>query len=155
MTKEEINEFSVRISQSTKTELVAITCEIAVNYMKSAVEALDKNSTDDFRFNLDKAMAFIDDLSGSLDMQYSISYNLISLYMFVKKVIMKSSIRKEKGDMDEAIKIMTQIGEAFATVAKNNMEIAKNDMSMDGGETIYTGYTYGRDSRLDEYIVRN
>ena len=36
MKKEKINEYAVRISQSSRGQLIAITCEIAVEYMQDA-----------------------------------------------------------------------------------------------------------------------
>ena len=152
MTREQINGYTVRISQSSRTELVAITCEIITDYVKDAVEALSKDDKKGFTFFLKKAMSFVDDLSSSLDMQYSISANLLSLYMYVKRIFIHACAVYTDEKLDAAVRIITQIKAAFETIAQQ--DISKEPV-MEGGEQIYTGLTYGKDSRLDEYIVGN
>lgn len=152
MTKERINEFAVRITQSSRGGLVAISCEIATEYMKDAVAALDKNDRENFSFYIKKAMDFTDNLSSSLDMKYPISANLLSLYMYVKRTLIHANASYTDENVDSCIRVMESIGKAFLDIAKQD---ENKEKLMEGSEQIYAGYTYGRNSRLNEYVVRN
>ncbi len=50
MNKERINEYAVRISQSSRGQLVAITCEIAAEYMQDARSSLKEGDKKMFSF---------------------------------------------------------------------------------------------------------
>ena len=54
MTTEEIKSYTMRISQSTRTELVVITYEIIINYIESAKESLAEEDISKFVFNVNK-----------------------------------------------------------------------------------------------------
>ena len=152
MTKEQINEYSVRISQSSKTELVSITCEIINNYISDAVSALKDNDRESFSVFVKRAMSFVDDLSSSLDMKYDISYNLLSLYMYVKRILIHGNAHITDKDFESAVKVMEEIGNAFRVVAANSL---CNEKSMENSDKIYAGYTYGKNLKLNEVVVKN
>lgn len=152
MTREKINEYTVRISGSSRGELVAISCEIAVDYMKDAKQAMTEHDLESAIRYLNSAKAFVEDLSGSLDMKYPISGNLLSLYNYVHGIILKSKIRKNDENLDNAIEVMREVGKAFKVAAEKE-EV--KERTVQGGEEIYTGFTYGKNSKLNEYVVRN
>lgn len=152
MNKERINEYEVRISQSSRGELVAISCEIAVEYMQNAMSALKENDRKMFSFYIKKSMDFIDNLSSSLDMKYPVSGNLLSLYMYVKKILIHANALYTDENMESCINILKSIGNAFAEIAKQDEDGQK---LMENSQQIYAGYTYGRNSQLNEYIIRN
>lgn len=152
MTKEQINEYSVRISQSSRTELVAITCEIIIDYINDAKAAVRDGNKNDFIFFVKKAMNFVDDLSSSLDMQYDISRNLLSLYMYVKRILIHGSAAVTDENFDSAVKVIKSIGSAFENAAGQDV---KDEKAMESSQQIYAGYTYGKNLKLNEYVVRN
>ena len=80
MKKDDIQTFSYRISQANRTELVVITLDMAIQYIKDAKEDQDINS---YRRNLINAKRVIDTLVSSLDMSYDISSQLFDVYMGV------------------------------------------------------------------------
>lgn len=152
MNKEKINEYAVRISQSSRGQLVAISCEIAVEYMQDARSALNEGDRKMFSFYIKKAMDFIDNLSSSLDMKYPISGNLLSLYMYVKKTLIHANAAYTEENIESCIRVISSIGEAYADIAKKDESGHK---LMENSQQIYAGYTYGRNSLLNEYVVRN
>ena len=58
MTKEEMNVFTRRITQSSKSELVVITYDIIINYIESANKEYEDGSVEGFIFNLKKEDVF-------------------------------------------------------------------------------------------------
>ena len=83
MTKEEKNIFSLRIANSSKTELIVITYDIIVNYVDAACDAYEKEDLEAVVFNLQQAKRFLNNLSSCLDFKYRISHELMSLYIFL------------------------------------------------------------------------
>lgn len=152
MNKEKINEYVVRITQSSRCQLVAISCEIAVEYMQDARSVLKETDKKMFSFYIKKAMDFVDNLSSSLDMKYPISGNLLSLYMYVKRILIHANVSYTDENIESCISVMKSIGEAYADISKKDEDGQK---LIENSQQIYAGYTYGRDSRLNEYVVRN
>lgn len=152
MNKEKINEYAVRISQSSRGQLVAISCEIAVEYMQDARSALKENDKKMFSFYIKKAMDFVDNLSSSLDMKYPIAGNLLSLYIYVKRILIHANVSCTDENIESCISVIKSIGEAYNEIAKKDENGQK---LIENSQQIYAGYTYGRNSQLNEYVVRN
>lgn len=72
MNKEAIKTFSYRISQASKTELVVIMYDMAQEYLKDAIQALNDDDKIGFCNNIRQVKRVIDELSSGLDMQYEI-----------------------------------------------------------------------------------
>ena len=81
MTKEEKNVFSLRIANSSKTELIVITYDIIINYVNAATHAYSVEDLDLVVFNLQKAKQFLNNLSSCLDFEYGISYELMIAWL--------------------------------------------------------------------------
>lgn len=150
MTKEEIRNFSLRITQSTKTGLVVITYEIIINYINSAKECFENDDMEGLSQNIKLAKSFVDDLSSNLDFRYKISFNLMSLYMFINRNLLKANIRKNTELLDECIKIITSLKEAFSSIEAED----KRGGAMPNSEQVYAGLTYGKGSNLNEFYLR-
>lgn len=149
MTREQIKEFSLRISQCSRTELVVITDEIVVAYIRAAQAALQKEDREDFLFQLKKAGQFVDELCMALDMRFDLSYQLINLYSYVKKCIIQSSIRNTGDELDGAVKVMESLRDAFREVAKTD----HSGKVIENSQKVYAGLTYGPGSKLNEVVL--
>lgn len=148
MTDEKLKEFSLKISQSTKTGLVVVTDEIIIHYIELAQEAFERNDMDDFRFQLKKARQFVDELSSALDMRFGISYELQRLYSFVRKTLILAECKEQQDGLMECIRMMEKLKGAFECVAKSD----NSPKVMEGSQKVYAGLTYGPGSNLNEYV---
>ena len=97
MTDEERKQFSLRISQSNRTQIVVITYEIILNYIDTAKNCYEDGDIDMMIWNLKKAKQFINDLSSNLDFKYGISAELMNLYRYANKTIFNCIIKKNTG----------------------------------------------------------
>jgi flagellar protein FliS len=148
MKEDKVKEYSRRISQCTKTELVVITDEIIITYLNEAKELFAQGNMKEFCFSVKKAGQFIDELSGSLDMKYQVSMELMSLYVYVKKIVLQAEIRKQMDRLEEVIRIMEQLKRAFEEVAKQDT----SGKMIEGSKKVYAGLTYGPGSKLNEVV---
>ncbi len=144
MTKSEINEFTKRIAQSNKTQLIVITYEIIVNYIESAQNS---GSDRDFIYNIQKAQQFLNDLTSALDYSYELSYDLLSLYSFANRCFVKSIARKQDCNLDTIKNMMLKLRESFEKVSRED----KSGPVIKGAEPVYAGITYGKGS-LNEMV---
>lgn len=151
MTKEEINGYSYRLTQASKTEIIVIMYDIAAAYIKDAVSESD-TASDSFIYSIKKAKRVIDELIRALDMKYEISGNLFVLYTYINKILMKCIAGKTAYKLDEATRIISSLRKAFKEVSKADT----SGPQMSNTQQVYAGLTYSN-GRLDEtydYEVR-
>lgn len=142
MTNQEIRDYSLKISQSSRTGLIVIMYEMAVKYIDDGVLALKSDNVSEYRTNLKRAKSVINELVSILDMKYEISYQLRNIYVFMIKALVRADIRKE---MDELVRIR----EMLLELRKAFIEAGKNDNSgavMQNTQQVYAGLTYSRTS---------
>lgn len=147
MTKEELRDYGVKVTQASRTELLVLTYDLTIRYIEDAIEELQAGNDKEFRNCLKHARAFINELSSALDMQYKVSANLLSLYIFMDKVIVKADIRKETDELIRIIQMLKKLQNAFE-------EAKKSDASgpvMENTQQVYAGLTYSK-SALNEDI---
>lgn len=140
MTKQEINAFTGRISVATRSELIVIMYEIGKNYVLSGVEAYNAGDMDSFIDNIKKAKRLVNELSGSLDYSYKISYELASLYMYMNKNLSESIVKKECVELDTIVWMLDKLRESFIVVAGED----KSGPVMKNVQTVYAGLTYSK-----------
>ena len=140
MTREEINQFSMRISQSNRTQIVVITYEIIINYLDSARDSFDNSNVTDFVRNVRKARQFVNELSSVLDFRYKISFELMNLYMFANECLLKAELRREDVNLEVVRDMMIKLRDSFETVSKQD----NSKPVMQVREKVYEGLTYGK-----------
>lgn len=142
MTSQEIRDYSLRISQSSRTGLVVIMYEMAVKYIDDGVAALKSDGVSEFRVNIKRAKSVLNELVSSLDMKYEISYELRNLYVFMIKVLVRADIRKETEELMSIREMLVELRRAFIEVNKSD----NSGMMMQNTQQVYAGLTYSRTS---------
>lgn len=149
MTKEQINEFSMRINQSNRTQIVVITYEIILKYLDTAKKSLNNDNIDDFVFNVKKARQFLNQLSSVLDFRYGIAKELMSIYMFANECLIASEVKRKDVNISTVISILSKLKYAFEEVSKQ--DTSKPLLS---SEKVYEGLTYGRNAKGTVYATK-
>ncbi len=146
MTDEQKKEFSLRISQSNRTEVVVISYEIILNYIESARECFRVGQMDEMIANLKNAKSFINNLASSLDLKYEISYDLINLYRYSNKIILSCIIKKSVDGLATVENIIGSLKDSFSQIAIQDTR----GSAIFGSSKVIAGLTYGNNSRLNE-----
>lgn len=149
MTDEKKKEFTLRITQCSRTELVAITDEIILTYLEEAKGCDLNRDSENFYFCLKKSNQFLDDLISALDMRFSLSGQLLSLYLYMKKEILQAGIRREKETLDTVMQMLEKLKESFHEAAKSD----KGGSIMENSGKVYAGFTYGKNKNLNEIVL--
>ena len=142
MTNQEINVFSRKVSQASKSELVVIMYEIAIKYIEDGLKSLEDNDIDNYRLNLKRAKSVINELNSALDMTLHISHELSRLYVFMTGIIVKADIRKETDELIRVKNMLIKLSESFKEVSR----LDKSGPIMENTQTVYAGLTYSKDS---------
>lgn len=142
MTKEYKQQFTLRITQANKTELIVILYEIVLAYTEDAETALDKGEIAEFREALRKMRGCFGELIASLNLNYELAARLLSLYLYCNRELTKADIRKEKEPLMHIKSVISKLLTAYR-------ELAGQDESgpvMQNSQTVYAGLTYGKNS---------
>lgn len=146
MTKECKQQFTFRITQASKTDLIVILYEMILIYLEDAEKALAKEKVAEFRESLRKARGCLGELLASLNLEYELAARLLSLYLFCNRELTKADIRRDAEPLTYIRNVISQLKDAYK-------EIAKQDTSgpvMQNSQTVYAGLTYGKNSLSEE-----
>lgn len=145
MTREEIQEYSLRITQGNRSALVVTTYDIILKYLTDAQEEYRKGDTEAFAFHVKKANDFLAELMRALDYQYAMGLQLLQLYRYIQKRLVKAAFQKKPDSLQGIEQMLMSLREAFAEVAKQDTSPAF------AGKQVYAGLTYGRSSLNETY----
>lgn len=148
MTKELKQEYTLRITQANKTQLITILYEMVLIYLEEAKEALDTEDKAAFKAAVRKIRGCMNELTDSLHLEYELAQNLLQLYLFINKELVQASIHYEKENLKHVETIIKQLRDAYK-------QIETQDTSgpvMGNTQTVYAGLTYGRNT-LTENIT--
>lgn len=147
MTKELKQEFTLRITQANKTQLITILYEMVLLYLKEAEEALDVQDKRAYKDAIRKIRDCMNELMMSLHLEYDLARNLLQLYQFISRELVQASIHYEKENLQHIRNIIRQLHKAYK-------QIEGQDASgpvMGNTQTVYAGLTYSRNT-LNESI---
>ncbi|MCR5733417.1 MAG: flagellar protein FliS [Lachnospiraceae bacterium] len=147
MTKELIQEYTLKITQANRSQMIVIVYDIAEQYIKDALSAYDDGDMETFRNNCGYALKCVGDLMEALDFNYELAVPLMRLYVFISKQISLSSVKNDTEGLLAARGLMLSLRDSFE-------EMAKQDDSgpvMGNTESVYAGLTYGK-NQLNESI---
>ena len=147
MTKSEINEYAMRISQASRSEIIVIMYEVAIKYIDDGVLALQDGNVQEFRHDIKKAKAFVNELASALDLKYPISGNLLSLYTYMNNVMVKADITLNTDDLIRVKGMLDRLHSAFVEVSRQD----SSQPMMRNVQQVYTGLTYSKNSLNDSY----
>ncbi|MBR1693191.1 MAG: flagellar protein FliS [Lachnospiraceae bacterium] len=148
MTDELKKEYTLRISQANKTTLIVILYEMLLIYVDEAKKALAEDEEKRFQEEIRKARGCLKELMNSLNFDYALAGNLLSLYVYVSKELVDASLHKKAEPLEHVIGVIGELYTAY-------VQLAEQDTSppvMGNSQTVYAGLTYGR-SQLTESMA--
>lgn len=142
MNKEKKQEFTIRITNANRSELVVILYDMILTYLEDAKNYLKEDKADLFCDEVKKAQECVRELISALDMQYEISSELARLYLYVSRTMTRSLMKADGHLLNGAEIVMKGLRESFVEVAKQD----DSPVLMENTQEIYAGLTYGKDS---------
>lgn len=139
MTKEQMQDFTRRVTQANRSGLVLIKYEMLFVYFDDIESAFGKDK-EALKHALRNADAVLKSFQSTLDFKYGMSAQLYSLYDFHRRQLAKVLMRNSLEDLSQSRVMLQSLYEAFK-------EAAKQDTSaplMQNAQQVYAGYTYGK-----------
>ena len=140
MTKEQIQQFTLRITQSNRSGIIVVMFEALEVYLKEIGE--NKDNYEAFKTSVRNAQNVIYGLSDALDFKYEISQGLYEIYDFLIRALEMVIIKKDTTEFPRLLKIVTSMRETFEKVHEQD----ESPVLMQNTQQVYAGLTYGRDS---------
>ena len=148
MTQEKKQEYTLRITQANKTQMITIIYEMIADYLDEAIDNIAIGKRDDASLSIGHAQNCIDELLRSLDYRFELAWNLRKLYLFSMKELMVAGANGSCNRIWRVKKNFNELHEAY-------VELEKSDNSgslMGNTQTVFVGMTYGKYS-LNEDVT--
>ncbi|MCI6812410.1 MAG: flagellar protein FliS [Lachnospiraceae bacterium] len=142
MTKEKKQEFTLRITQANKTQLIVILYEMTLAFLEDASLAFDTGDKQEYKKNVRKAKDCLDELIASLDLNYEIALSLHSLYYFYKRQLSSAAIQEKKELLKPVEDMLKELKQSYEKVASQDTSAPL----MENAQVVYAGLTYGKGS---------
>jgi flagellar protein FliS len=151
MKKEAIQAFTARIAQANKSELTVILYEMIQTELRDAKDAYDQSDLDTFAKSLKRAQKYVNELISTLDFKYAISYDLLSLYLYINKRIITAIIKQNPISLDSAESVLNKLYTGFSGISSQDT----SGPVMRNTQQVYAGLTYGKGTLNETYIDPN
>ena len=148
MKKEAIQAFAARATQASRSELIVILYEMILTEINEAKEAYHQEDITTFDKELKRAQKFVNELTVTLDYQYTVSLDLASLYLYINKRIITAIIKRNPVSLDSAESVLKKLLIGFEGVSKED----KSGPMMRNTQQLYAGLTYGKGKLNETYI---
>lgn len=145
MTKEKKNEFTLKISQANRSEIIVLLYDIALEYIDEAKTFCDEKEYIRMRESCGYAGKVVSDLIGALRYDNGLAILLRNSYTYIQSLISMAVIKRRKDELEKSEKMLKGLRESFKKVA---MEDTSSPV-MGNTEAVYAGLTYGKKAYLD------
>jgi len=142
MTRECIQQFTLRITQANRTEIIVILYEMTLCYLKEGREAYGAGDKTAFREAIRKARGCFNELIQSLNMEYDIAGNLLQLYLYCLRRVTYGEVRKDMEALLQAEKVISELHRAYVQLSAQD----KSGPVMHNSQKVYAGLTYGKNT---------
>lgn len=142
MTTEKIREFTVRVTNANKTEMIVILYDMGIQYIDDAVSALNVYDMPLFRTEIGRIRNVLRELMASVDTSKNLGMNILRLYIY-------SSGELTRGYLDYSAESLNHVKNIFMHLREAYAEQSPKDTSgpvMQNAERVYNGFTYNRNS---------
>lgn len=145
MTRERKQEFTLRISQANKTQLIVILYEMALIYMEESEEADNNGNREEFKAAIRRTRGCINELIASLCFEYEVAVHLFQLYLYVSRELARAEAKGSIGPVQNAGKVIRELLGAYRQLSKQDTSAPV----MENAQSVYTGLTYGKKQLLE------
>ena len=140
MNKDKIREFTMRVSNANKSDMVVILYDIAITYIGDAKKALAKGDKPTFRLEVGHIRNTVKELMDSVNTGTDIGLNLMRLYVFCNGELTRAFMDYSEEPLNHVYNTLSKLREGYAEVSRQDT----SEPVMVNAERVYAGYTYNR-----------
>lgn len=142
-------EFTRRISNSNRGEMIVVIYDIFFAYAQEAEDCYQQEDYENFKISLRKAEAAVCQLRDALNFQYPVAKDLYSLYQFSLEQIATCFYKKDIEGLFVAKKILNGLYTGFVEAAKQD----NSEPLMKHAQQVVAGMTYQRGNLTETFQV--
>ena len=142
MTKELKQQFTLKMTQANKSQLVVILYEMLLAYLEEAREAYEKDDRNNFREGIRKSRGCLNELMASLHFEYEPAMNLLQLYLYANRELARADIRNSTKELEHVETVMKKLHGAYEEISRQD----SSDSVMSNTQAVYAGLTYGKNT---------
>ena len=145
--------YTKRIAEAGPVGLVALNLELTLDFLQKARKIYDSDK-EQSRLCITRAREGIENLIQSLDFDVQISFDFYELYKYVYGLLCDVQHSNDEKKVNKALDESAEIVESLASAWRALADKTNEEPPVDFGEgpKIYSGLTYGKDGKANEYI---
>ena len=126
-----------QVMTATPEALTLMLYNGCLKFIKEGVEALEEKNYEASNISLQKAQNIISEFRVTLNMEYEISHQLMSLYNYAYDRLVEGNMKSDPTIIQEATDIITELRDAWAQA----MKTAREEKGAQGveGSGVYAG----------------
>ncbi|HKM22994.1 MAG: flagellar protein FliS [Clostridia bacterium] len=144
MTKEQIQRYTLRITQANRSQIIVILYDMILDDVTEASECYD--DYDSFKKACNHITRCTADLMEALDFSYEVSFHLMQIYQFINRQVSTAVLKKEPAVLKYVASAVTKLKEAFEEVSKQD----SSGPMMENTQTVYAGLTYSKSDLTED-----
>lgn len=148
MTQEQIQTYTLRVSQASPCELVVIMYDIILDDVKNAKAAKASGDLKQYQADLTHAGKFVNELMGALDYSQPVSFRLMSLYIYVNKMIVQARVSGKWDSLNDVELVIEKLRAGFDGIKDQDT----TGPVMQNVQQVYAGLTYGKGKLNETYL---
>lgn len=145
MTRELKQEYTLRITQANKTQLITILYEMALLYVGEAEEALDAGDRAELKNAVRRIQGCMCELMDSLHMEYEVAHNLLQLYLYINREVAQAVLHSNAENLEHVRPVLNKLLAAYRQIEGQDA----TGPVMGNTQTVYAGLTYGRNDLME------
>lgn len=102
------------VQTASPEQLILMLYDGAIRFTRSSIEAIEQKDYNRSNQNLQKAQRIINELIASLDFQFEISNQLMSIYEYMLHQLIQANIKKQKAPVSEVLAHLIDLKETWS-----------------------------------------
>jgi len=117
---------AVAVQTSSPAKLVVMLYEGAIRFLRESVQAIESKDLERKRQSVDRAVAIVQHLAGTLDMEQggAVAADLYRLYGYMMSRILEGSAKLETAPIEEVIKLLGVVLNGWEELTKKDHQSA-------------------------------
>ncbi len=144
MTKEQIQQYTLRITQANRSQIIVILYDMILDDVTEASECYD--DYEGFKKACNHITRCTADLMEALDFSYEVSFHLMQIYRYINQQVSTAVLKKDSATLKYVTSAVTKLKEAFEEVSKQD----SSGPMMENTQAVYAGLTYGKSDLTED-----
>ena len=140
MTKEQIQEFTRRITQENHSGLILVLCDMVHVYIADALASYEQDNIEDYQKNAELAKQCMNELISCFSPADALGRQVISIFRFIYGKLVRSTVVRKPDELDRCSAMVDNLRVGFEHLHTLDDE----EPVMQNTHQVYAGLTYGK-----------